>query len=78
MYVRHFYNVSAQMTQYYSKKMEDIVLKYQDIANFVLTLIFTPFSSMDCVLQTWNVVSMLPFNISPHQSFFGAPVFIFV
>ena len=55
-------------------KKEDIEIKYQFIAYFVPTLKFYTFSSMECIFWSRNVVSMLPFNISPEQSFFGAPV----
>ena len=56
----------------FEKKMEHIVLKYQFIAYSVPTLKFYTFSSMECVLWSWNVASMLPFNISPHE-----PCFLF-
>ena len=46
--------------------------KYQFIACFVPTLKFPPFFSMECLFWSLNVVSMLPFNISPHE-----PCFLF-
>ena len=58
--VPRFYNVNAQVTQYYSKKMEDIVLKYQFIACFVPTLKFYSFFSTECIFEARMLYQCCP------------------